>query len=93
MEITGQTHLNLLQEQDIADDLGGRTSDDMLNNTLFRGAMDGYVNLGTFLYSAGPSRGADQAAQTAGHPAIQQALRNAYFDSIGLSRLAASGNA
>jgi RNA-directed DNA polymerase len=28
-----------------------------------------------------------------GHPAVQQALRNAYFDSIGLPRLAASANA
>ena len=28
-----------------------------------------------------------------GHPAVQQALRNAYFDSIGLPRLAASDNA
>ncbi len=28
-----------------------------------------------------------------GHPAIQQALRNHYFDSIGLPRIAASGNA
>jgi RNA-directed DNA polymerase len=28
-----------------------------------------------------------------GHPAVQQALRNAYFDSMGLPRLAASENA
>jgi RNA-directed DNA polymerase len=29
----------------------------------------------------------------AGHPAVQQALRNAYFDSLGLPRVAASDNA
>ena len=28
-----------------------------------------------------------------GHPAVQQALRNAYFDSVGLPRVAASSNA
>ncbi len=29
----------------------------------------------------------------AGHPAVQQALRNRYFDSIGLPRLAGASNA
>jgi RNA-directed DNA polymerase len=33
------------------------------------------------------------AWRMAGHPAVQQALRNAYFDSVGLPRLAASSNA
>jgi Group II intron, maturase-specific domain len=64
-----------------------------LRSYLWRQLQNGHNRFNELRRSRGCCRFADEFWRMSGHPAVQQALRNHYFDSLGLPRLHVSAQA